>query len=188
MAGHGHIPYWLRVVFVAGVLLPTAAPAQTGYYLTPSLSIAELYDDNVFLTTSARTQDFLPRISPGLKAAYQSAPLKVEGSYTFDSEIYSRRTELTTPQMRQRGLIELKATPIQVLTLSVSGAYYQTRTPQELNLTTGLAATRVRAERYTTHPGFTYRFDSLTTAKGDYTFSKDLLAGGLTIDHHIENP
>jgi len=74
-----------------------------------------------------------------------------------------------------------------VLTLSVSGAYYQTRTPQELNLTTGLAATRVRAERYTTNPGFTYRFDPLTTAKGDYTFSKDLLAGGITIDSHIEN-
>src|SRR5213593_3369448 len=197
MAGHGHIPYWLRVVFVAGVLLPTAAPAQlipttaapaqTGYYLTPSLSVAEVYDDNVFYTTSPRTHDFLTRISPGLKAAYQSAPLTVEGSYTFDSEIYSRRTELTTPQMRQRGLIELKATPIQVLTLSVSGAYYQTRTPQELNLTTGLAATRVRAERYTTNPGFTYRFDPLTTAKGDYTFSKDLLAGGITIDSHIEN-
>src|SRR5436309_3256220 len=197
MAGLGHIPYWLRVVFVAGVLLPTAAPAQlipttaapaqTCYYLTPSLSVAEVYDDNVFYTTSPRTHDFLTRISPGLKAAYQSAPLTVEGSYTFDSEIYSRRTELTTPQMRQRGLIELKATPIQVLTLSVSGAYYQTRTPQELNLTTGLAATRVRAERYTTNPGFTYRFDPLTTAKGDYTFSKDLLAGGITIDSHIEN-
>ena len=197
MAGHGHIPYWLRVVFVAGVLLPTAAPAQlipttaapaqTGYYLTPSLSVAEVYDDNVFYTTSPRTHDFLTRISPGLKAAYQSAPLTVEGSYTFDSEIYSRRTELTTPQMRQRGLIELKATPIQVLTLSVSGAYYQTRTPQELNLTTGLAATRVRAERYTTNPAFTYRFDPLTTVKGDYTFSKDLLAGGVTIDSHIEN-
>src|SRR2546422_1879815 len=201
MAGHGHIPSWLRVafaqVFVAGVLLPTAAlaqllpptvvPAQAGNYLTPSLSVAEVYDDNVFYTTSPRTHDFLTRISPGLKAAYQSAPLTVEGSYTFDSEIYSRRTELTTPQMRQRGLIELKATPIQVLTLSVSGAYYQTRTPQELNLTTGLAAQRVRAERYTTTPAFTYRFDPLTTAKGDYTFSKDLLAGGVTIDSHIEN-
>src|SRR6266581_4142775 len=173
MAGLGHIPYWLRVVFVAGVLLPTAAPAQlipttaapaqTGYYLTPSLSVAEVYDDNVFYTTSPRTHDFLTRISPGLKAAYQSAPLTVEGSYTFDSEIYSQQQELTTAQMRQRGSIELKATPDQVLTLSVAGAYYQTRTPQELNLTTGLAARRVLAERYTASPGFTYRFDPLTT-------------------------
>ncbi len=197
MAGLGHIPYWLRVVFVAGVLLPTAAPAQlipttaapaqTGYYLTPSLSVAEVYDDNVFYTTSPRTHDFLTRISPGLKAAYQSAPLTVEGSYTFDSEIYSQQQELTTAQMRQRGSIELKATPDQVLTLSVAGAYYQTRTPQELNLTTGLAARRVLAERYTASPGFTYRFDPLTTVKGDYTFSKDLLAGGITIDSHIEN-
>jgi len=196
MAGHGHIPHWLRVafaqVFVAGVLLPTAAPAQTGYYLTPSLSIAEVYDDNVFYSPSPRTHDFFTRISPGLKAGYQSAPLTVEGSYAFDSEVYSQHSELTTPQVRQRGLIELKATPVQVLTLSLPVSYFQSRTPTELNLTTGLAVGRVRAERYTTNPGFTYRFDPLTTAKGDYTYSKDLLAaritaGGITIDSHIVN-
>jgi hypothetical protein len=84
-------------------------------------------------------------------------------------------------------LIQLKATPDQTLALSVSGAYYQTTTPQELNLTTGLAVGRVRAERYSTNPAFTYRFDPLTTAKGDYTYAKDLLAGGITIDSHIVN-
>lgn len=191
MEGHGYIPYWLRMVFaqvlVAGVLLPTAAPAQTGYYLTPSLSVAEVYDDNVFYTPSPRTHDFLTRTSPGLKAGYQSAPLTVEGSYAFDSEIYSQHSELTTPQVRQRGLIELKATPDQVLTLSVPVSYFQTRTPTELNLQTGLAVGRVRAERYTTNPALIYRYDPLTTAKGDYTFTKDLLAGFTTIDSHIGN-
>ena len=200
MAGHGHIPYWLRVVlaqsFVAGGLLPaaahaqllppTAAPAQTGYYVTPSLSVAEVYDDNVFFASSAREHDFLTRLSPGLQAGYQSAPLTVAGGYSFDSEIYSRHSALTTAQMRQRGSIDVKATPIQVLTLSVSVTYFQTRTPVELNLETGLAARRVLAERYTANPAFTYRYDPLTTAKGDYTYSKDLLAGGVTIDSHIE--
>jgi len=191
MAGQGYIPYWLPVVFaqvfVAGVLLPTASPAQTGYYLTPSLSVAEVYDDNLFYTPSPRTQDFFTRTSPGLKAGYQSAPLTVEGSYTFDSEIYKQHKELTTPLVRQRGSIELKATPDQVLTLSVPVSFFQTRTPTELNLQTGLAVGRVRAERYTTNPAFTYRYNPLTTAKGDYTYSKDLLAGGITIDSHIVN-
>src|SRR5438309_1066986 len=192
MAGHGYIPYWLRVVFVAGVLIPSAAPAQTGYYLTPSLSIAEVYDDNLFYTQSPRTHDLFTRISPGLKAGYESAPLTVEGSYAFDSEVYSQHSELTTPLVRQRGLIELKATPAQVLTLTLPVASFQSRTPTELNLTSGLAVGRVRAERYTTNPGFTYRFDPLTTAKGEYTYSKDLLAagftpGGISIDSHIVN-
>ncbi|TLY43421.1 MAG: hypothetical protein E6K59_07050 [Nitrospirae bacterium] len=199
MAGHAYIPYWLRVVFVAGVLLPSAAPAQlilipptvapaqTGYYLTPALSVTEVYDDNVFYTPSPRTQDFLTRIRPGLKAGYQSAPLTVEGGYAFDSEIYSRHSELTDAQVRQQGSIELKATPIQVLTLSLPVSYFQTRTPTELNLQTGLAVGRVRAERYTANPAFTYRYDPLTTAKGDYTYAKDLLAGGITIDSHILN-
>jgi hypothetical protein len=184
-------------VFVAGVLLPTAAlaqllpptvvQAQAGNYLTPSLSVAEVYDDNVLYSTSQRTKDFYTRISPGLNAGYQSAPLTVWGSYAFDSEIYSRHPELTHALARQRGLIELKTTPDQVLTLSVPVAYYQTKTPQELNLTTGLATTRVRAERYTTNPAFTYLYDPLTTAKGDYTYAKDLFAGGITIDSHTVN-
>src|SRR2546428_10798770 len=179
MAEHGHIPYWLRVVVVAGVLLPSAAPAQTGSYLTPSLSGAEVYDDNLFYSPSPRTHDFFTRISPSLKAGYQSAPLTVQGSYAFDSEVYSQHSELTDPLVRQRGLIEVKATPDQVLTLSVPVSYFQTRTPTELNLTTGLTVARARAERYTTNPAFSYRYNPLTTAKGDYTYSKALLAGSI---------
>src|SRR5437016_13841140 len=98
MAGHAYIPYWLRVVFVAGVLLPSAAPAQlilipptvapaqTGYYLTPTLSVTEVYDDNVFYTPSTRTHHFLTRLRPRLQAAYQSAPPTVEVTYAFATE------------------------------------------------------------------------------------------------------
>ena len=193
------------VLFIGAALLPTAAIGQVilgqltprlektaeqpaeGFYITPSLSVGEIYDDNLFFSSTQRAKDFFTRVSPVLQAGYQSTPLTLLGGYTFDSEFYSKHSELTTAQMRQRGLIELKATPDQALTLSVSGAYYQTKTPQELNLTTGLATRRVLAERYTGSPAFTYRFDPLTTAKGDYTYSKDLLAGFITIDSHIEN-
>jgi hypothetical protein len=193
------------VLFIGAALLPTAAIGQVilgqltprlektaeqpaeGFYITPSLSVGEIYDDNLFFSSTQRAKDFFTRVSPVLQAGYQSTPLTLQGGYTFDSEFYSKHSELTTAQMRQRGLIELKATPEQALTLSVSGAYYQTKTPQELNLTTGLATRRVLAERYTGSPAFTYRFDPLTTAKGDYTYSKDLLAGFITIDSHIEN-
>ena len=193
------------VLFIGTALLPTAAIGQVilgqltprvektaeqaaeGFYITPSLSIGEIYDDNLFFSSTQRTQDFFTRVSPVLQAGYQSTPLTLLGGYTFDSEFYSKHSELTTAQVRQRGVIELKAMPDQVLTLSVSGAYYQTRTPQELNLTTGLATSRVLAERYTGSPAFTYRFDPLTTSKGDYTYAKDLVAGGITIDSHIVN-
>src|SRR5437867_3723346 len=193
------------VLFIGAALLPTAAIGQVilgqltprlektaeqpaeGFYITPSLSVGEIYDDNLFFSSTQRAKDFFTRVSPVLQAGYQSTPLTLLGGYTFDSEFYSKHSELTTAQMRQRGLIELKATPDQALTLSVSGAYYQTKTPQELNLTTGLATGRVLAERCTGSPAFTYRFDPLTTAKGDYTYSKDLLAGFITIDSHIEN-
>jgi hypothetical protein len=169
------------------VLTPTGALAQTGYYATPSLSIGELYDDNLFFSSSQRQQDFFTRISPSIQAGYQSTPLTVLGRYTFDSEIYHKHSELNAAQVRQQGSIELKATPTQVLTLSVAGSYFRTNTASELNLQTGLAVRRALAERYTANPAFIYRFDPLTTARGDYTYTKDLLAGGITIDSHIVN-
>src|SRR3989442_1475217 len=135
MAGHGHIPSWLRVafaqVFVAGVLLPTAAlaqllpptvvPAQAGNYLTPSLSVAEVYDDNVFFPPSPRRPVFLPRTSPGLTPGYQSAPLPVWGSSPFASETSGRHPGWRPPLLGRGGLFKWRAPPIQVLPLQAPG-------------------------------------------------------------------
>ena len=61
-----------------GQLVPpvekAAAPPADGFYITPSLSIGELYDDNIFFTDTNRKQDFFTRVSPGIQAGYQSTP------------------------------------------------------------------------------------------------------------------
>src|SRR5690242_1142939 len=81
-----------------GQLIPpvekAAAKPSEGFYITPSLSVGELYDDNLFFSSTNRQQDFFTRVSPGIQAGYQSTPLTFLGGYTSDSEFYSRHTEL----------------------------------------------------------------------------------------------
>src|SRR2546422_2130020 len=190
-------------LFVGAVLLPTAVMGQVtlgvltprvekaagkpaeGFYVTPSLSVGELYDDNLFFSPTDRKQDFFTRVSPGLQAGYQSTPLTLLGGYTFDSEFYSKHQELNTVQMRQQSLIELKTMPTRPLTLSARGTYAKTRAPWELNTSTGTAIRRVIAERLAFNPSAAYQFDPLTRATGDYTFSDDSIKGGIRIDSHI---
>src|SRR5438094_6616362 len=171
-------------IVLVGVFVPTVVRSQMSllqippiqgtppadFYVTPSLSVGEVYDDNLFFSPSSRRQsDWFTRVSPGIRAGYQSTPLTLMGSYTFDSEFYNRHQELTTAQMRQQGSIELKSRPSPSLSLSTIGNYFQTRTPFELNALTGtgVAIRRFRADSYSANPALEYRADPFTKATGD---------------------
>ncbi|MBI3325782.1 MAG: outer membrane beta-barrel protein [Nitrospinae bacterium] len=172
---------------LGGVIVPTLAWAQPGFYVTPSLSLAAVYDDNLFSTPSGRgrEQDIIMRFSPGIQAGYQSTPLTLLGRYTFDAEVFADHPDLTTPQARQRASMEVQYLPTRLLTLALTSEYVQTETPGELNLTTGLEGGRVRAQSYSFSPSVAYRFDPLTGGTGGYAFTKTEQSGGVTIDAHI---
>jgi len=172
-----------------GQLIPpvekAAGKPAEGFYVTPSLSIGQLYDDNLFFSPTDRKQDFFTRVSPGIQTGYQSTPLMLLGGYTFDSEFYSKHQELNTIQMRQKALVELKAMPTQMLTLSARGTFAKSRAPWEFNSLTGAAIRRIVADRLEFDPSIAYRLDPITTATGEYTYSKDRIRDGITIDSNI---
>jgi hypothetical protein len=179
---------WWALAFalplLGGLLSPTAASAQAGFYVTPSFGIAELYDDNIFYTPSPRQSDFITRFSPGIQAGYQSTPLTLLGRYTFDAEVYADRSELNDAQVRQEASLDFRYLPDPTLTLSTKAAFLKTQTPQELNVTTGVAAGRARARRYTANPAVTYRYDPLTSGTAEYRITRDEILGGVSTDTH----
>ncbi|TMK46095.1 MAG: hypothetical protein E6G66_12190 [Actinobacteria bacterium] len=170
---------------------PNSALAQAGYYVTPSLSISEAYDDNVFFTSSNRQDDFISRFMPGLKAGYQSEPFTLTGNYSFRSAIYAEHPLLDSPLESQSGSLGLVYRPTEVLTLGFDGAYSRTSIPSELNqpnaafpfipvqATTGILTTRVNSTFYSFMPSIGYSFDALTRGKGTYSYGV-FEGGGLT--------
>ncbi|MGH7255697.1 MAG: hypothetical protein ACREI3_07960, partial [Nitrospirales bacterium] len=181
---------WGAVLIGLCLAWTTATPhtlAQTGPYLRPALSASEVFDDNIFFASSDgnREHDVITRFTPALEGGYRSTPLTITARYTFDAEIYTEHPELTSPQVRQQGMLEFTSQPNRLLTMKLEGSYFQTRTPFELNLLTGIAIRRTRAERYSVAPSLTYQIDRLTTTSGDYAFNSDRISGGLTIDTHV---
>lgn len=177
----------LGLVLLGMICVPTVALAQAGFYVTPSFSFGEVYDDNIFSTASQPESDFISRFTPAIQAGYQSAPLTLLGRYSFDAEIYAKHPDLNAAQVRQQASIELKYLPTRPLTLSVNGRYFETQTPSELNVLTGLQVGRSRASSFSLAPSVAYQFDPLTTGTGGYTFSTDELDGGVSTDTHAMN-
>src|SRR5437667_5447810 len=96
----------LVLLAVLGLLVvPTSVWAQAGFYLTPSLTLAGVYDDNIFNETGGknrnaaaaghgRVADFSGRVTPGFSLGYQSDPLNVLLSYSFTFERFLEHSAL----------------------------------------------------------------------------------------------
>jgi len=161
---------------------PGCALAQAGYYVTPAFSLSESYDDNVFLTSSNRQDDFISRFTPALKAGYRSAPFTLLGGYSFRSAVYAEHPLLNTAVESQLGSLELAYRPTEILTLGLDGAYSRTSIPSELNqpspalpfipvqATTGILTARVTTDFYSLTPSIAYSFDVLTRGKAIFSY------------------
>ena len=120
---------------IAGV--PAAALAQTGWVVLPSFTLAEEFDDNVFVSTTDPKSDFITRFTPGLQLGYRSEPFTLLVSSSIDAEIYANNSELSDAANRKRAALEVKYLPYRLLTVSLNVTYFKTNTPSELVPTTG---------------------------------------------------
>ena len=117
----------LKVVVATLLLLgmPALARAQAGWYLTPSLSISEEYQSNIFGTSSDEVDDFVTRIAPGLTFGYFSEPLTFSFSYSIDAEIFADNSDLNNFGDNQRAGLIFRYLPNPRWTLGLTGSFVQ---------------------------------------------------------------
>lgn len=179
----GHVPAW----------------AQAGWYLTPSLSFTESFDDNINGTVSNKQSDFISRFSPGLQAGYQSDPFTLLFNGGFDSEIFAKNPQNNDATSGWRLGVSSTYVPIRLLTLGFNLFYAETRSlttlsqqlvdqaranPNQPNPANTLQSGRQKNTVLTASPSATYRFDSLTTASAAYAFTYAAQEGGDTNTAH----
>jgi hypothetical protein len=150
----------------------------TGWVFTPSFSLAEVFDDNVFVSTTDPQSDFITRFTPGVQLGYRSTPFTILASSSIDGEIYVENPELNGIN-RKRAALEAKYLPYQLLTLSLDVAYFETETPTDLVPTTGLQLGRSRATQVSVIPAAIYEFTPRDTGTASYAFFRDTIEGGL---------
>jgi hypothetical protein len=176
----------LAMLAVAALVLgvPAAARAQTGWFITPSLSVAEEYDDNVFVSTTNKQWDFITRFTPGVQVGYRSEPFTLLATSSVDSEIYARNSELDDVAVRKRATLDVKYLPFHLLTLGLDVSYFTTQTPSELVPTTGLQLGRAKATEFNATPWVGYQLTALDYAFASYSYIHDTFEGGTSNTIH----
>jgi hypothetical protein len=178
----------LVIGVAAGALLlgcPAAAGAQGRWVFTPSLILAERYDDNVFGTAHDRQSDFITRITPGVALGYEGETVSLGASFSATGELYADQSDLDNFGENRNGALTLGYRPDERLTLRLAGRYARTNDPSEFVATESapVAAAlgapvvptvelqRRESSQFTLGASGDYRLDPRWTARAGYEFA-----------------
>src|SRR2546422_10486149 len=172
----------IRDVAVTGVqtcALPIS-PAQRGpVTLTPSISVSEEYNDNLFFNNQDRQRDFITGFSPTITLFVNRPSYQVSGGYSFTAELYERESRLNNALNRQNffGTGLYRATPR--LTLTASEPYAVNRNTN-LVASQGFATGRQESLCNTFGPGLTYQMTPGTSLSLGATYGLLRFKGAVT--------
>ena len=167
---------WAGLTWAALLVgVQVTASAQAGWSLIPSFSLAEEFDDNVFVTSTAKKSDFITRFTPGIDLGYRSEPFTLMARSSFDTEIFADNSQLNDSAARKRAGLEFKYVPFEDLTLGLDSSYIATTTATGLVGAAGLEFARRDATEFILSPVAHYRFTASDTGRIAYTFMRDTL-------------
>jgi hypothetical protein len=170
-------------VVVASPWLVSSAAMADEFYVAPSVSLARVYDDNLFGAPDARRdRDLFWRLSPAVDVGERAERYAMLARYGVDAEWYRWHPELDATQARRAGLLEARLQSTPTFTWLGNASYTETERPGELNAESGVDAGRLRAQRLVVTPALAYRFDARRSLAASYSFTRDKLLGGVQTD------
>jgi hypothetical protein len=168
------------------LVVPTLGAAQGRWTVTPSLTLSERYDDNLFGTAHDRHSDFISEITPGLALSYESEAFTLGASAAATGQIYADDSDLDNFGENRNATFSLGYRPTQQLTLKLVGNYAHTNDPAAFvvgNSAPVVAAaasgapfvptveiSRREATLYSMLAGVGYRVDPRWLLEGSYAF------------------
>jgi hypothetical protein len=179
----------LRALFTAGSLgvvtawAPAEVDAQGRWTFTPSLSLAERFDDNVFLTESNRKSDFITEFVPAFTLTHERATLSLSAGYSITGEIYADNSQLDNLGDNQNGFLSAIFQVSPRLTLKLATYYARTResetflgppaVPQNVTVTTvpAVVSEPEVVSQFTLTASGTYQFDAATAGTAAYSLA-----------------
>lgn len=172
---------------VVGALLlgnPDPADAQGRWTFTPSLTLEERYDDNVFGTAQDRQSDFITRLTPGLALSYEGDTVRLGASLSATGELYADNSDLDNFGENRNAAFTLGYRPNERFTLALAGQYARTNDPSSfvtgpVPVTAPLGApfvptvelARQETSQYSLTATGEYRLDPRWTARAGYAFA-----------------
>jgi hypothetical protein len=164
----------MLVTLVVVTALSPAVSAQTRFTVVPSLSVAGVYDDNLFADQEGSAGKML-QVRPTLEGNYESPRLTFLTLYSQDM-LRSNFSTLNTVDARRHAYLDTQFRSSPLTTFGVVGRYDRSETPGELDLDTGILGSRRTAQRWQLSPTLVRRVNprSVITAGYDLTRENEL--------------
>ncbi len=161
-------------------------PLRAPLTLTPSVSVAEEWNDNVFLNNARRRWDLVTAITPALTFVAEQPTYRLDASYDFTARMFARDPGLNDAFDRQdliaNGLYrfspELTVTLAEVFSFNTG---INVADPQ------GVATGRDRSWRNSIGPGVTWTIDPLTSVRASGSWSIQRYRRSGLLDSDIYN-
>lgn len=141
------------------------------FELIPSISQELDYNDNVFLTSSGQTRDFVSHTLGGLQLIDKTELLDLNATVQGAQSFYEKNTDLDSTDLLTNGTARYTLTP--ELALSGRANYTRDSQPDRELQTTGLVLTGVRREHYTFGAGSDYQLTEKTLVSLNYDHESD---------------
>ena len=158
-----------------------APPDQRGpVTLTPSISISEEYNDNIFLNNQARQWDFITGFSPALTLSINNPTYQLRSGLSFTADVYARESSLNRALDRVNFLLGglYRATP--QLTLNVLDTFSFDQSTNAASGPQGFTTGRQESWTNIFTPGLTYLVTASTTLNVSATYGAQRFFGNGT--------
>src|SRR5439155_11867313 len=142
---------------VAALVVPMPSRADHRFVFEPSLQVREVDDDNLNLSILEPMRDRVHRITPTIALRFDSPRWRVNGGYSMDSERYASHSSLDNDRARERANVGVQYQVAPRVKFSIDGTYIGTSTAADLNVDTGLAASRSRGQSLSLGSTATFR-------------------------------
>jgi hypothetical protein len=154
----------MKFLILVLLMLPFAAYGENRFILEPAVEVKEVHDDNLNYSADEPLRDHITRVTPTLGVRFDSARWSWRMTYGLDSERFATHSVLDSNRARERagGGIQYQVGPR--LMLSVDSTYLYTNTLADLNVDTGLAASRIRGRQVSMGPAARFRISPRLTA------------------------
>lgn len=160
----------LATLAVVTALSP-AVSAQTRFTFVPSLSIAGVYDDNLFATQEGAAGKML-QLRPTVEGNFESPRLRFLSLYSQDM-LRSNFSTLNTVDARRHAYLETEFRSSPLTTLGIVGRYDRSETPGDIELDTGILGARRTAQRWQLSPTLVRRLNPRSVVTAGYDFTRE---------------
>jgi len=156
--------------------LPLPALAQQGFQLSPGVTVAGVYDDELAAAGASPGGALISQVSPRLALGYGTERMALLVRASLDVEVLDEAPLQAMPWLRWTSSAEFVSQLTDRLTLTASGSLWDTNTPRQLDLTSGFDPGQVWEESGAARAALACRFSErlLGALQGEFTSTSEL--------------